>query len=146
MLVRDIMTPIVETCGPGSTLADAARIMWEDDCGFVPVVDPATGRLCGVLTDRDACMAAWDFVRPLTQITVSSAMTPEPVTVGEWESVAAAHLLFREHQVRRLPVVDRDGSLRGVLSLSDLACCEDDPGEVAVTLREISRQRFPAIP
>src|SRR5262245_46040910 len=63
--VHEVMTKDVRTIGPDASLADAARVMWERDCGFLPVTDRADGRLLGVITDRDACMAALMHGAPL---------------------------------------------------------------------------------
>lgn len=120
MNVGDIMTRAVRRCGLEESMDRAARLMWEGDCGVLPVVDEG-GRVVGVLTDRDICMAAYTSGRPLTQIPVSVAASRKVVSVRESDSVDRAEELMREHRVRRLPVLDRDGRLAGVVSLNDLA-------------------------
>lgn len=122
MRVNEVMTRTVEHCGLHATLADATQIMWDKDCGFVPVVDLEAGKLSGVLTDRDACMAAFTNASTLHQIPVTVAMSKRVFAVGPEETVSRAMEVMRQHQVRRLPVVDSSGALVGVISLNDIVC------------------------
>ncbi len=94
--------------------------MWEFDCGMIPVVND-DGRLAGVVTDRDICMAAYMQGRPLRTIPVASAMAKQVVASHTDDSIEAAEGLMRDNQIRRLPVLDRDGRPVGVVSLNDLA-------------------------
>jgi CBS domain-containing protein len=93
--------------------------MQENDCGVVPVVD-ATGHVVAMLTDRDICMAALVGRRPLYELQVESACSKSLFVVHPRDSIKFAEEMMREHQVRRVPVIDDDGGLVGVLSLSDL--------------------------
>lgn len=120
MNVDEIMTRDVWTCSPEDSLAEAARLMWERDCGCVPVVDEA-GRVQAMLTDRDICMAAYTQGGTLRDLKVRSAMSDHVVSVSPDEPVAMAERMMQENQVRRLPVMAEDGRLLGVLSLNDLA-------------------------
>jgi CBS domain-containing protein len=120
MRVGELMTIDVKACGPGDSLNRAAQIMWENDCGCVPVADGA-GKVVGMLTDRDICMAAYTQGRLLAEISVSSAMSKTIVSCRADDAVAAAERLMREERVRRLAVVEADGRLAGILSLSDIA-------------------------
>ena len=81
MYVKDIMSHPAVICPAGSTLDHAARLMWEFDCGVIPVVDDA-GHLCGMVTDRDICMAAYTQGKLLSAIPVTTAMAREIVTIG----------------------------------------------------------------
>jgi CBS domain-containing protein len=119
--VHELMTKDVRTIGPDASLADAARVMWERDCGFLPVTDRADGRLLGVITDRDACMAALMHGAPLHQLMVNDAMSKAVMSCTIGDDVEQAHSLMRQHQIHRLPVLDGDGRLAGVLSIHDLA-------------------------
>lgn len=96
-----------------------ARIMWQTDCGFVPVVDGAN-TCVGVVTDRDVCMASHFQGAAIAGIPVVAVMVQEPVTCRPDDSLAHAMDLLIEHQVHRLPVVDSQGVLLGVLSTSDV--------------------------
>jgi CBS-domain-containing membrane protein len=124
---------------------DAARIMWEQDCGCVPVVDDG-GTVVGMITDRDICMAAHIRGRTLTHMNVGSAASKSIVTIGEDESIRRAGELMREAQVHRLPVVNSAGRLVGLLSMSDLARRTHDLGDrvkepLLSALAEVCRAR-----
>jgi CBS domain-containing protein len=114
------MTTGVDTCRPYDSVSEAARIMWEQDCGAVPVVD-GDGVALAMLTDRDVCMAAFTQGRPLTEIRVSSAMSQTLWSCRPEDDLLQAEAKMRSHRVRRLPVVDSERRLVGILSLSDLA-------------------------
>ena len=120
MQVRDLMTPLPSACTLQDTTNEAARIMWERDCGAVPVVDDQ-GRVVGMITDRDICIAAYFQGEPLSQIRVADVMSRELSTVGPEDDVTRAEHVMREHQVRRLPVVAGGQLLVGILSVGDLA-------------------------
>lgn len=120
MKVEELMTTEVGSCRPYDAADQAARIMWEQDCGAVPVVDQDS-RVVAVLTDRDICMASFTQGRGLADIRVSSAMSRRLWSCRPEEDVKDAEKTMRTHRVRRLPVVDVDGRLVGILSLSDLA-------------------------
>ena len=120
MQVRELMTRTPSACGPDATANDVARIMWERDCGVVPVVDNA-GRPVGVVTDRDICMAAYLGGQPLKSIRVADVMSRDLCTIESNADLTDAEHLMQSHQIRRLPVVAADGRLVGILSLSDIA-------------------------
>jgi CBS domain-containing protein len=143
--VGDVMTRAPVTCSPDDPLSEAVHVMWIRDCGFVPVTEVPGGPLCGVVTDRDACMAAYTQGRPLAEIPVRSAMATEVASVTEDASLAVAHERMRERQVRRLPVVDRSRRVVGVISLNDVALHarehEKERRDVSATLAEVCRHR-----
>jgi len=114
------MTREVVTCCPEDSLAQAARRMRAHDCGSLPVVD-AHGRVVGMLTDRDICMAALDHGRALRDLAVRLAMTHDVVSLEPSHSLALAAELMGECQIRRLPVVDGEHRPIGLVSLVDLA-------------------------
>jgi CBS domain-containing protein len=120
MDISELMIRDVKTCRPHDTLNAAARIMWEHDCGCVPVVDEG-GRVVGMLTDRDICMAAYTQGRPLDAIQAANVMSKQVHGCKAEDPIAFAQGIMRAHKVRRLPVTDADGHLVGVVSLSDLA-------------------------
>jgi CBS domain-containing protein len=98
----------------------AAQIMWEADCGCVPVVDD-DGKPIAVVTDRDLCMAAYTRGQSLSSMSVSTAASRRLISVRQDAEIATAEHLMREYRVRRLPVVSSDGRLVGILSVNDLA-------------------------
>ena len=120
MKVHELMSGGIETVQWEDSLASAAKIMWERDCGAVPVVD-AQGKLSGIVTDRDACMAAYTQGRTLDQIPVSVAASKLVFAVRPEDSLETAEDMMRRMQVRRLPVVDDTSHVVGLLSLADLA-------------------------
>gem|GEM_PF-297913 len=117
--VQSIMNARVVSCGPNDTLDHAAQIMWENDCGIVTVLD-TDGKLAGVITDRDICMASHLQHRALDGASVGSAMSRQLFTCAPSDPVERALDLMSSRQVRRLPVVHADGRLAGLVSLADL--------------------------
>lgn len=118
--VEQWMTREPRTCRPEDSLADAARAMWEQDCGVVPVVN-AERELVGVVTDRDVCMAAWSRGLALHEISVRSTMQTRLFSCLASDALVDATEEMQRAEVRRLPVVDSNGLLVGILSLQDLA-------------------------
>jgi len=95
--------------------------MWDEPCGAVPVVDDQS-RLVGFLTDRDICMAAYTQGKALAELRVETAMAREVVSCTVEDDLVSAAQLMRQNRTRQLPVINRDGTLVGLLSLDDLAC------------------------
>ncbi len=122
MKVEQLMTKAVSSCAPNDTVNEAARIMWERDCGFVPIVENgARRRVVGVVTDRDACMAAYTKGRPLEQIRLREIMSSAVRTCRPGDDVREAEQTMRSAQIHRVPVVDDASQLLGVISLADIA-------------------------
>ncbi len=119
MKVADVMTRQPHTCRPEDSLAAAAQVMWEHDCGCVPVVDEHH-HVVGIVTDRDACMASYTKGLRLDEIPVRAAMAKHVFTCREDDTTVSAKAQLQAHQVRRLPVVDETGKLTGILSANDL--------------------------
>ena len=119
MKVEQLMTRTVRACGTEDTLETAARIMWDADCGFVPVLDE-DARVVGVVTDRDICMAAMHERRAISEIPVSHSMAKQVHTCGPHDPISVAERLMKLNQVHRLPVTDVGGKLLGVLALNDI--------------------------
>lgn len=153
MKVEHLMSRDVEACAPRTTLTDAAMIMWRRDCGFVPVVEEAAGKLVGVITDRDICVATATKHRSPDAIRVEEVMTKETFTCAPGDTIRAAAHRMAESQVRRLPVVDRQRRLLGVLTLNDLVLAAErditPPAEgvgytdVMGILKAVSAHRIP---
>ncbi len=119
MKIEQLMTRSVQTVGLDHSLDTAAEIMWRNDCGSLPVVNE-NDEVVAMLTDRDICMHAWSQGRPLRELSVRGAMSSSLVVCRPADSVSAAESLMQAHQIRRLPVVDRDGRAVGVFALADL--------------------------
>lgn len=153
MKISQIMNRTVKSCRPDDRLSTAAGSMWDNDIGCLPVVDN-DGAVVGVITDRDVCMAAYTQGSPLHVIAVASAMSHIVYSCLDSDSIISAEEVMRSHRVRRLPILDRDGLLTGILSLNDLAieaerqqtkqARELSEREVAVTLAAVCAHRRPS--
>jgi len=120
MKIKEVMSQPAVTCPVDSTLDAPARLMWEFDCGIIPVVSD-DGRLAGVVTDRDICMAAYTQGVAIGMIPVAKAMAKQVISVHAEDTVESAEHLMGDNQIRRLPVIDGSGRPVGVVSLNDLA-------------------------
>jgi CBS domain-containing protein len=120
MKVEEIFTREVKSVSPETSAADAADLMWEADCGALPVVDEG-GRVVGIVTDRDLCMALALTGRPAPDLPIRSVVHPTLYTCRPSDEVRDALRQMRLHRIRRLPVVDGAGVLQGMLSFADLA-------------------------
>ena len=119
MRVEDVMTRDVASCRPDDVLAVAARVMWEHDCGVVPVID-VDRAVVGVLTDRDICMSALIEGKSLHDLDVFSAMTETARCCRPDDKLDVVTDLMEQHQLRRVLVTDADGTLVGIVAISDL--------------------------
>ncbi len=154
--VERLMTRDVETCAPDVDLAQAAMIMVRRNCGLVPVVEHGSGRLAGVITDRDICMAAAMRHADAHSIPVGEVMTRRLTTCAPTDEVRLAMRRMSEARVRRLPVVDRLGMLKGIVSLTDLAFAAGRPprsgehaiheADVLAVLNAVSAKSLPVAP
>jgi CBS-domain-containing membrane protein len=135
MRVEQIMARPAQYCRTEDTLA--AQLMWDHDCGCLPVSggDGAT-RVVGMITDRDICMCALFHNEPLQNLRVSHAMARQVQACKPGDSLADAERTMRAARIRRLPVVDDDGTLVGMISLADLA--QEASRESTATTQEIS--------
>ena len=120
MRVKELMSHPAVTCPETATLDQAARLMWEYDCGVVPVVTD-DGKLAGVVTDRDICMAAYTQGTTLAAIPVTTAMARQVVASHADDDIESAEALMRDNQIRRVPVLDGDARVQGVVSMNDFA-------------------------
>lgn len=147
MKVKDIMTGEPKTCTPDTTLAAAANLMWQGDCGILPVVDG--GELAGVVTDRDMYIALATRNARASQLRVGAVATSNVVTCAPEDDVHAALAMMKRARVRRLPVVGFGGTVLGILSMNDilLAAGANKPvrsEEVVDTLQAICAHHHPA--
>jgi len=120
MRVEQIMNRHAKACHPHDSLNHAAQLMWDNACGALPVVDEDT-RPIGFLTDRDICMAAYTQGKLLHTLRVNDAMAKKVFCAHADDEVASAAQVMAGNGVRRLPVIDGEGKLIGLLSLDDLA-------------------------
>ena len=121
MTVKELQTSNVRTVSPDTDLAVVAKLMWEGDCGAVPVVTDDR-KVIGMITDRDICIAAATRAKPPAEIRAGEVITNHGVhAVKQDDDVRVAMRTMRKHKVRRLPVVDREQRLAGIVSINDLA-------------------------
>jgi CBS domain-containing protein len=155
MNVDHFMSHDVKSCMPADSLTDAAMVMWERDCGFVPVVDAPNGALVGVITDRDICMAVATKHRPMDSIPVGEVMNRQLITCSSTDDVQVAMDRMAAGQVHRMPVVDKKSHIKGVISLNDLVLAAAESSEirkssavsyndVVKVLKAVSAHRLPA--
>lgn len=134
MKISDVMTPNPKTVKSSDSIQTAAQIMREEDAGGVPVVED--GRVIGMVTDRDIVVRAvadGDFAAKISDVVSDDVITASPDM-----TTAEAAELMGEHQIRRLPVVDADDRLVGIVSLGDLAVKENRDSRMGETLENIS--------
>ncbi|MBK5297322.1 MAG: CBS domain-containing protein [Vicinamibacteria bacterium] len=118
MKVKDIMTSEPRTCAPDTTLAAAANLMWEDDCGILPVVKE--GKLVGVVTDRDMFIALATRNERASVVRVGEVSTSLVLTCEPEDDVHAALATMKQGRVRRLPVVGFGKTVLGIISMNDI--------------------------
>lgn len=137
MKIQTYMTPGVKSIKAGESLQDAAKIMWEGDCGALPVINDKQ-QVVGMITDRDIAMAGFIQGRPLRDIQVSETMSKSLVTVGIDDDLSAAEKLMQSKQLRRLPVLNSKQHLAGILSLNDIARAYTKDGGKQVKANEVA--------
>lgn len=119
MKVQDVMKKTVASCHPDASLATASALMWEHNCGQLPVVSE-DGKVSAVITDRDICIALGTRNQRAGDVTVRDVIYRAAVLCKAEEDVRSALKTMAMERVRRLPVVDHEGALVGVLSLDDI--------------------------
>jgi len=119
MKVRDVMTKQATFCYPDTSLSGAAELMWKRKCGFLPVRGEG-GNVIGVITDRDISIALGTRNRWPSEVLVKDVMSGRLFTCTPDDSVACALTTMRIEGLRRLPVVNCEGALVGVVSIDDL--------------------------
>ncbi len=120
MDVRSVMTATPAFCTADTPLPDVAKMMSDNDCGLIPVVD-ATNAPIGVVTDRDIAMRVVAQGRDVKSSRAADCMTTPVVTISDDSSLIECCDAMETHQVRRVPVVDTAGRLCGIVSLADVA-------------------------
>jgi CBS domain-containing protein len=137
MKVKDVMTPNVRTCFMSDNLAAVAQLMWEHDCGCVPVLNEHA-QVVGMITDRDLCMAVFLQGASMSEIEVSTVMSRQLFVCTSDDELSAAERIMCEKKVRRLPVLDTQARLVGLLSLSDIATRADQEHAQGVVARAVT--------
>lgn len=120
MQVQDIMVREAKSCRMDTNLAAVTAIMWNTDCGALPVLDGGE-KVVGMITDRDICIAAGTRNWIPSEIKVSEVVPQKVYTCAGEDDIHAALKTMQTRKVRRLPVVSKDGKLQGILCLDDVA-------------------------
>jgi CBS domain-containing protein len=147
MVIADVMTREVYTCGERETARDALALMWEHDVGALPIVDDDQ-QVLGMVTDRDLAMAGLHRGAPPHKIPVTEVTTGKVWSVAPDDPLDFAERMMEQHQVRRLPVLDEGARLVGVITLADLVRARSGvmPSEVTRTLAAITTPRTLPVP
>ena len=152
MRVRDVMKREPNVAFPGQSLQTVGKIMAQVDCGVLPVLGDGDS-VIGIVTDRDLCLALALMNQKPSKVRIEDVMTAEVHSCSPDDSIGDALDLMRRHRVRRLPVVDCDGHLKGLLSFDDVvlearsADSEEFAGpyydDIARTLKAVNRHQLP---
>lgn len=152
--IQDVMTTTVKSCVPEDNLARVAMEMWDADCGVIPVVDSAQ-KVVSVVTDRDICMAAATKHRKPEEILVKDVVRQGAFTCMPGDDVHRALEIMAAEKIRRLPVVDEEGRLTGMVSMNDIVLAAKGARgkkgvdlaleDVVDTLKSICAHRWPAV-
>ena len=149
MKVTEIMTPNAKAIWLTESLADAAQLMWENDCGVLPIIKDGR-KVIGVITDRDICMAAAMRDKNPSGVSVEEVMTGLVYSLDPEDEIDEALTAMQEHKIRRLPVINAEGELKGILSMNDIvlnARTKGDDiayGDVVKTYQAICEHPVPA--
>jgi CBS domain-containing protein len=119
MIVKEVMNREVTTCRPDTTLESAAILMWDGDCGTVAVIDDG-GKVIGIITDRDICMAVALQHKSAGEIQVQEVMSRHLFTCQPESDIMNALKTMSFQKVRRLPVTNDSGEIEGIISIEDL--------------------------
>jgi len=137
--VNDVMTMDPTCCLASDTIDRAAQIMKDEDVGSVPVVDDTSATLVGILTDRDIVIQVIAGKKECSIVQVQEIMTRNPVTCRPDEDIQNAMDKMSQHQVRRIPVIDDNGRILGIVAQADLATRMDQPEKTEKVLEKISQ-------
>lgn len=119
MKVNEVMTPNVKAIWLTESLADAAKLMWDHDCGALPVIKDGR-KVIGMITDRDICMAVAIRDANPSSISVEEVITGQVYSVNPEDDIERALQTMQDHKIRRLPVLNADDELEGILSMNDV--------------------------
>ena len=121
MRIRDVMTTTPTCCLPDDNASKAARIMKDLNTGIVPVMENGqSSRLVGVVTDRDLCLEIIAEGRDPRTMKVKDCMTSKVIACEPDDDVQKVMALMRDNQIRRIPVVDKQNVIQGIVSMADL--------------------------
>jgi CBS domain-containing protein len=143
MRVEEIMTKDVSYCAPGTNAAEAAELMWTRNCGSLPVVEDG-GHVVGMITDRDLFIALGTQDRRPADLPVGEIMNRDLSICAPGDDLRQALKTMAEKQSHRLPVVDENGALKGILSIDDIVLRAEADGlskDVLKAMKAICERR-----
>ncbi len=139
MKIRDVMSNNPACCTPGDSVQSVAKMMCDHNVGSIPVVaDQQNRTLLGMITDRDLCCSVLARGLDAKNTRIQEYMTQPAVSCRDGENIEKCERLMQEHQVRRVPVVDGDNCVIGIVAQADLAL-KEKPEKVHKTVAEISK-------
>jgi CBS domain-containing protein len=141
MLIREIMTRDVEVVAPDDTIQRAAKLMDDLNVGVLPVCEGP--KLVGLVTDRDITVRATSVGKSPAECKVAEVMTDDPRFCYEDDVVSDVSRLMGDMQIRRVPVLDSQDKLIGIISLGDIATDSDRAQSIADTLGQVSEPSEP---
>ncbi|HVB87683.1 MAG TPA: CBS domain-containing protein [Candidatus Dormibacteraeota bacterium] len=154
MRVADVMMRTPASCSVDTNLAAAVEILWNRNCGILPIVNQ-DGKVTGVITDRDICIALGTRNRPAAEITVGEVQPQKLFKCQADDDIHSALAVISSAKIRRLPVIDGEGKLQGVLSLDDVVlhantgaagrASELSNSEVVEYMKRIYRSNLPEV-
>jgi CBS domain-containing protein len=154
MRVKEVMMRTAASCGRETNLGEAVSILWDRNCGILPVVD-AEQKVIGVVTDRDLCIALGTRNRLPGDITVGDVTSGKVFACAAEDDIRSAMATMAQAKVRRLPVVTTEGKLEGILSMDDVAmhsgartgksASELSHDDVVETLKAIYHPQLPEV-
>jgi CBS domain-containing protein len=154
MKVKDVMVRTPLYCRLETNLGAASELMWSGNCGFLPIVTD-NGKVAGIVTDRDICIALGTRNRLPGDVTVGEVTSSKVLSCSPEGDVHTALQTMKDGRVRRLPVIARDGTLVGVLSMDDVVLHAEPEGlgsrpelsyeDVVKTYRGIAEHRVPEV-
>jgi len=137
---KDVMTEDPVCCLPTDAVSKAAQLMKDEDVGSIPVVeDEETMKLIGIVTDRDLALQVVAPERDASSTQVEDVMTYEVITCRATDDVQKAVDAMAQHQLRRMPVIDGDHRIVGIISQADVATRVEKSEEIAEMVKEISQ-------
>lgn len=119
MKVKKIMTRSVGFCREKDNLTKAVSVMWKKDCGIVPIVDKKS-KVVGTVTDRDVSVSVFLQNKPASNVLVGDIMSKKVKTCSSKNEVKDVLKTMEKHQIKRLPVVKKNGKLEGIISITDI--------------------------
>jgi CBS domain-containing protein len=142
MKIREMMSKNPTCCTADETVQNVAKMMCESNVGSIPVVaDRQSRTLLGMVTDRDLCCSVLVQGLDAKATAIRDFVTYSPVSCREGENIDKCERLMQEHQIRRIPIVDGDNHVIGIVAQADLALKEKGAEKVHKTVAEISKSK-----